>query len=160
MLEHFWILAEVLADINCLILIPTTQNLIIKPFLEEQEDNLKEEIREAQRIQKNFIVLRKRVVSLQVSKLTFLNYEWFLQWIVPSKQNLKKEKKAFYFTVRTGTKMALFDSLLIEYITKRMEGLSTWLTTIQLSGEATTRTSQREYSSWIEYHASDTILDY
>ena len=67
---------------NCLILIPTTQNPIIKPwgpFLEEQEDNLKEELREAQRIQKNLIVQRKRVVSLQVSKLTLLNYDWFLQ---------------------------------------------------------------------------------
>lgn len=41
----------------------------------EQEDNLKEEIREAQRIQKNLIIQRKRVVSLQVSKLTLLNYE-------------------------------------------------------------------------------------
>ena len=82
MLEHSWILAEVLADINCLILIPTTQHPMIKPwgpFLEEHEDNLKEEIREAQRIQKNLIDQRKRVVSLQVSKLTLLNYDWFLQ---------------------------------------------------------------------------------
>lgn len=43
--------------------------------MEEQEDNLKEELREAQRIQKNLIVQRKRVVSLQVSKLTLLNYD-------------------------------------------------------------------------------------
>ena len=58
--------------------------------------------------------------------------------------------------------MALFDSLLIEYITKGTEEVDnpTWLTIIQLSGEATTRTSQREYSSRIEYHASDTKLNY
>ena len=43
--------------------------------MEEHEDNLKEEIREAQRIQKNLIDQRKRVVSLQVSKLTLLNYD-------------------------------------------------------------------------------------